>query len=40
MTLVDFNGQSKLPLRMRVEILLALLIASWLIVTVVARLLF
>jgi hypothetical protein len=40
MTKIDLNGPLKLPLRIRVEILLALLIASWLFVMVVARLLF
>ena len=40
MTEVDFNRPFKLPLRMRVEIVLALLIASWLFVLVVVGLLF
>ena len=40
MTRVNFNGPFKLPLRIRVEIVLALLIASWLFVLVVLRLLF
>jgi hypothetical protein len=40
MTWTDFNGRYKLPLRIRVEILLALLIASWLLVMVAVRLLF
>ncbi len=40
MTKIDFNRSFKWPLRIRVEILLALLIASWLFVMVVVRLLF
>jgi hypothetical protein len=40
MTKVDLNGPSKFPLRIRVEIVLALFLASWLFVMVVIRLLF
>lgn len=40
MTKIDFNRSFKWPLRIRVEILLALLIASWLFVMVVVRFLF
>ena len=40
MTKVDHNGSIKLPLRIRIEIGLALLIASWLFVMGIVRLLF
>ncbi len=40
MTKVDLNGSAKFPLRIRVEIVLALFLASWLLVMVVIRLLF
>jgi len=40
MAKVDVNRPAKFPLRIRVEIVLALLMASWLFVMVLIRLLF